>query len=265
MFAHGMPAQETLAQEPTGQEPSSGRVDLDALDAFLRSERAPHSMLLSQLDGFLTGIAVGPDLVMPREWMPVVWGGEAPQFADLDEAQAIVGTIVARYAEIQRDISRRDPDPIFWVGPEGETIASDWARGFVRAMALRREAWGSLIRSKQGDRLLFPILALYGDADANPLIAVARDIGLVGESDRQLLEDLAALVPVSIVALDVHWRRQRTRQMSAPIMRRRAVMPAASSSKIGRNEPCPCGSGRKFKKCCASMDEDKPASTLLRS
>ena len=24
----------------------------------------------------------------------------------------------------------------------------------------------------------------------------------------------------------------------------------ATSSKVGRNEPCPCGSGRKFKHCC---------------
>lgn len=27
------------------------------------------------------------------------------------------------------------------------------------------------------------------------------------------------------------------------------LMPTASS-KVGRNEPCPCGSGRKFKQCC---------------
>ena len=25
---------------------------------------------------------------------------------------------------------------------------------------------------------------------------------------------------------------------------------------IGRNEPCPCGSGKKFKKCCLGKDED---------
>ena len=24
--------------------------------------------------------------------------------------------------------------------------------------------------------------------------------------------------------------------------------------KIGRNEPCPCGSEKKYKKCCLSMD-----------
>jgi len=27
-----------------------------------------------------------------------------------------------------------------------------------------------------------------------------------------------------------------------------------ASIKIGRNEPCPCGSGRKYKKCCDSSD-----------
>jgi len=25
-------------------------------------------------------------------------------------------------------------------------------------------------------------------------------------------------------------------------------------SKIGRNDPCPCGSGRKYKKCCLQKD-----------
>ncbi|HYG24873.1 MAG TPA: SEC-C metal-binding domain-containing protein [Verrucomicrobiae bacterium] len=27
-------------------------------------------------------------------------------------------------------------------------------------------------------------------------------------------------------------------------------MSDCSSEKVGRNEPCPCGSGKKFKKCC---------------
>jgi len=28
--------------------------------------------------------------------------------------------------------------------------------------------------------------------------------------------------------------------------------PASASNKVGRNEPCHCGSGKKFKKCCGS-------------
>src|SRR6516225_1538705 len=54
------------------------QVDLEALDRFLMSDRSPpDSMMLSDLDGFLTGIAVGPELVLPSEWLPLVWGGEA--------------------------------------------------------------------------------------------------------------------------------------------------------------------------------------------
>lgn len=30
------------------------------------------------------------------------------------------------------------------------------------------------------------------------------------------------------------------------------ILPPVVAAKPGRNEPCPCGSGKKFKKCCAS-------------
>ncbi len=43
-------------------------IDLDALDAFLLSERAPEkSVGLSDLGGFLTGVIVCPELLMPSE------------------------------------------------------------------------------------------------------------------------------------------------------------------------------------------------------
>lgn len=31
--------------------------------------------------------------------------------------------------------------------------------------------------------------------------------------------------------------------------------------KIGRNDPCPCGSGKKFKKCCLLKEQDQPVET----
>jgi uncharacterized protein len=33
---------------------------------------------------------------------------------------------------------------------------------------------------------------------------------------------------------------------------RRHTMYGRSTPKVGRNDPCPCGSGRKFKHCCRS-------------
>jgi SWIM/SEC-C metal-binding protein len=35
--------------------------------------------------------------------------------------------------------------------------------------------------------------------------------------------------------------------------------PARALPKVGRNDPCPCGSGKKFKKCCVDQPERLPA------
>jgi len=45
------------------------------LDDFLLSEAAGEdAMLLAELDGFLAGVIVCPDMIMPSEWLPAVWG-----------------------------------------------------------------------------------------------------------------------------------------------------------------------------------------------
>ncbi|HWK48088.1 MAG TPA: UPF0149 family protein [Stellaceae bacterium] len=78
---------------------------LEVLEAFLESDRSPpDSMVLSDLDGFLTAIAIGPDLIKPSEWLPVIWGDDEPVFADEAETQAILGSILDRYNEILHDI-----------------------------------------------------------------------------------------------------------------------------------------------------------------
>ena len=49
--------------------PLNGVIDLDALDEYLMSDHSPDdSMGLSDLDGFLTGVVVGPELILPSEW-----------------------------------------------------------------------------------------------------------------------------------------------------------------------------------------------------
>jgi hypothetical protein len=81
--------------------PLNGSIDLDALDDYLMSDHAPDdSMGLSDLDGFLTGIVVGPELIPPSEWLPVIWGGEEPVFQTEEEMRAVLGTIMGRYNEI---------------------------------------------------------------------------------------------------------------------------------------------------------------------
>lgn len=42
-----------------------------------------------------------------------------------------------------------------------------------------------------------------------------------------------------------HERRQYMRQMEVPPTPRQLA-----KRRVGRNDPCPCGSGKKFKRCC---------------
>jgi uncharacterized protein len=57
-----------------------------------------------------------------------------------------------------------------------------------------------------------------------------------------LLDAEAALIPRMILILRKLARIREAAGRPAPPVRR---------NKIGRNDPCPCGSGKKYKRCCA--------------
>ncbi len=68
-------------------------------------------MMLSDLDGFLTAVAIGPEVILPGEWLPVLWGGGAPEFKDQMQAQRIRKTVLGRYSEILSTL-QTDPDAL---------------------------------------------------------------------------------------------------------------------------------------------------------
>ena len=216
-------------------------VDLEALDQFLMSDASPEDcMQLSDLDGFLTGIAIGPELVMPSEWLPAIWGGDEPVFESMEQAQTVIGTIMGRYNEILRELDT-DPEgyePVFWEGPDGEVIAADWAEGFVDAVRLRPEAWRPLLEDREALILLMPILALCGDAEGG------SPLELDPEEDADLLAQAPDLIPACVVGMHGFWKERRGQP--------KAGSGRAKSAKVGRNDPCPCGSGRKYKRCCSA-------------
>ena len=46
---------------------------LKLLEKLLADLESDEAMLLTQLDGFLSGIIICPDLILPGEWLPMVW------------------------------------------------------------------------------------------------------------------------------------------------------------------------------------------------
>jgi uncharacterized protein len=53
-----------------------------------------------ELDGYLTGIVVSPDLLLLSWWLDGLWGGDEPAFDSIDEAQTVVGAVMNRYNAI---------------------------------------------------------------------------------------------------------------------------------------------------------------------
>lgn len=214
-------------------------VDLDVLDRFLMSDAAPdNSMGLSDLDGFLTGVLVGPELIMPSEWLPRIWGGEDPVFENTEEAQAVLGAIMGRYNEIAQSLDGHPDDLalIFWqYGEDGTLIAADWAEGFLDAIDMRRDAWLPLIRDKKAGILLMPILALCDDQEGQPILP------LDAEAEAELVAEAPEMIPVCVFGIRDFWRKRMSH-----------ASPIRNSLKVGRNDPCSCGSGRKYKRCCGA-------------
>jgi uncharacterized protein len=156
-----------MAHVPT----PSVEVDRDALGAWLLSEDSPEeSMLLADLDGFLTGIAVGPDLILPSEWMARIWGGKDPVFTSVDQARLIIGRIVGGYSEIVVHLEA-GPDgfgPLFEDGPVGYPIVSDWAAGFMDAVMLHPREWDTPIRDEAKKAVFWPVLLLRAEDPEHP-------------------------------------------------------------------------------------------------
>jgi uncharacterized protein len=213
---------------------------IEELDEFLMSDQAPDDcMQLSDLDGFLTGIVVGPELIMPSEWMPVIWQDDEPEFKDMDQAEHIIGIIMARYNEIIHLLDDEPGafQPILYEAPDGRMLAADWAEGFMDAFGLRVDAWDALFEDEDDKFLMASIMAQLNDREGKPFFEASL------EEMQEIREECAPPLPYAIKEIHDFWKARR---QPANLARR------PTKKKVGRNEPCPCGSGRKYKRCCGA-------------
>lgn len=240
--------------KPTAQEvqdmmaPLSDE-ELEELDQFLLySVDNDEAMTLDTLDGYLHAIAIGPQTIMPSQWLPKIWGEDSammPPMENIDQLNHIMGLVMRHYNRIIQGFEHMPP----FVTPYWNTCQYDigefedaemWAYGFTEGVALNRSAWKPLFDSSQGQQWY-------------------RPIGLLGEEDYfadqdeltrmpQQREQLAQQIEDSLVNIHAFW---------LPL--REAIHERETSqrlrTKVGRNDSCPCGSGKKFKKCCGSASE----------
>ena len=219
------------------------------LEDFLHGDNAPQdAMTIPVLDGLLAAVAIGPELIPPSEWMEQVWGDTPPVFATKDQGAAVLSALMEHYNGIIREVGNDPPLylPMFWTTEEGRLDARDWCDGFMVGLSMRLDAWEPLLRARRQSDNLLPILAHCEDEQGNPRIDMA-------DEDRALIrENAQALIAASVIAIDRFWKRKRKHPPEGTV----SVSSFEMRVKIGRNDPCPCGSGKKFKKCCLDVVGD---------
>ncbi len=237
---YGRETQAAPAQVPP--DPAADiRLDPDEelwLARFLVSRQVdPTAMPLVVIDGYMTAAVIGPTATPLDELLPEIWGdgpsAQEPEWADDVQRDHVLGLLARMRAAIA---TRRDGDaphePLLPAAPDGIEAARAWGEGFALGMEIDEDAWDPLFQDIRGAEDGLAILALCeGETEFFGRPATDKELQQIIERLPRLLQNLAT-----------YWRDpKRVYPKTVPIR----------VQKIGRNDPCPCGSGQKYKKCCA--------------
>lgn len=221
--------------------------DLDHLDTLLQAlPQDQFPMTVSELNGYLTGVLASKSLIPPSEWLPGVWAEEGQSdFPDLAAAEATIGAVMNHYNQTSALINDGG-----WIEPiyeedvnSGETLYEPWVDGFVRAMQLREAEWLAIANGPASDaqmavNMIFMMQEIYEGTTDLPEDEIAK----IDEDAPDLIPQLIAMILTETRGLDP-FADEGTPDTGI-------ILPFRAPDLPGRNDPCPCGSGRKFKQCC---------------
>lgn len=185
--------------------------EVDALDQFLLYADVEESMTLDMLDGYLHALAVGPERIPQRRWMPRIWGEDhtepLPPTRDAGEARRMVALITRLYDSIAARLE--DPrgaviEPL-WSSFEDAGVERDdariWACGFLEGLELCGPAWQPLLDTAEGQEWLRP-LRLLGDENPGP---GERGLSATPAAREKLSHELAQ----AVLSMHAYWAASR--------------------------------------------------------
>lgn len=222
---------------PASLNTSLSDEELDELSNFLES--IPGAMSIEMFDGFLAALVCSPDLVLPSVYYPHVWG-EDHAFDSMEEATKYSGMLVRHWNSISADLNANKFDPVFIDHEDSPGVGNEWAKGFMQGVQLGGPGWNDLFEDEENGGVLVPILALAHEHDPDPEM---RPEPIDDDRRDLMLASIAAYLPIIYKYFAKHREQASlTPKRNTPVQR--------AGRKIGRNEPCPCGSKRKYKYCC---------------
>ena len=203
---------------------------MELLDA--KSE-AHNTMRCDEVQGFMMALLSGPDALNPTNWLPEILGEES--LFDAKERTEIERLVMAMAADMRMKLNEKIlPDLWFYEDEAGNPDFYTWCNAYLYALDIVPTDWFEAVEQEEFEDLFYPIMALggiYDDEENGEVILHLNEKELI-----QLESDLPH------VLLDIYWYWQAIINKPQTVRR--------EGEKVGRNDPCPCGSGKKYKACC---------------
>ena len=203
---------------------------MELLDA--KSE-AHNTMRCDEVQGFMMALLSGPDALNPTNWLPEILGEES--LFDAKERTEIERLVMAMAADMRMKLDEKIlPDLWFYEDEAGNPDFYTWCNAYLYALDIVPTDWFEAVDQEEFEDLFYPIMALGGIYDEEENGEVI--LHLNEKELTQLESDLPH------VLLDIYWYWQSIINKPQTVRR--------EGEKVGRNDPCPCGSGKKYKACC---------------
>lgn len=236
------------------------------LDELLATTPDPLQALdASMLDGYLCGVLVQPRLIEIDEWLPNIFdydGGVLPEDVDATWLARIRELVERRHGALNRAMVEDgwfDPVVLDLEEPtEPETPPADEdaeqaeARATYDAMSLISRTLMPWVAGFQHAALCFPELSdMPDDAVMAALARLYRHLPAETDEEKEIvatldrehpLKDLDDAIEELVVTVADLCDLTQTQRYKVETLKR-------EGPKLGRNDPCHCGSGRKYKQC----------------
>jgi uncharacterized protein len=200
---------------------------------------------LPWVDGLITAAVIAPE--EPEDWIDHLWVEDEIGKLTLPQTNGLLSVVLDQFGHVA-DMLCNNPRayrPFLGAGSDQVAAAAQWATGFRFGIRLNPEQWAPLIDDDNARAMLALIFCLERDEGlVEPERADAPFRDITPERREEMRRDGLALLPAVICGLNEFSLALGTDDddEGQPFMR--------GTPKIGRNEPCPCGSGKKYKKCC---------------
>lgn len=228
-------------------------IEIDELDDFLLSDEMPENCMdISTLDGFFAALVVNPRLIMPGEYLPWIWdmeqGQEGPAFASLEHANRIMQLLMRYYNSLLEAIGENEFAPLFYTleQEDGSEFfdAVGWCEGFMLGVSLFNEQWKEVLEKRPE---LFAPMVLLGTEDGWDMLDETVDSRQATKiAYESIAESVALLYERFSEQREVEMQKFRAQGHPSSVL----IEAVKMSFDVGSDEECPCGSGKKFSKCC---------------